>query len=57
MFTNKIVWSADVTHIGQGINGPENYLVDDQDIISLCVTTISMSVGRQMREKEVAQIC
>jgi len=42
VFTNKIVWSADVKPIGQGINGPKNYLVAGPDIISLCVTTISM---------------
>ena len=33
MFTNKIVWSADVTPIGQGINGLGNYLVAGRDTL------------------------
>ena len=37
MFKIKIVWSADVTPLGQGINGLVNCLLAGQHIISLWV--------------------
>ena len=54
MFTNEIVWSADVTPIGQGINGPGNFLVAVLDIIFLCVTVISMCLTQ---DKLLARFC
>ena len=37
MLSNKTVRSTDVTPIGPEINGPKNFLVAGQEIISLCV--------------------
>ena len=37
LFVNKTLWSAVGQPIGQGTNGPSNYLSAVQDFISLCV--------------------
>jgi len=56
VFTNKIVWSADVLPIGQGINVPKIFLVADQDTISVCAT-ISMAFALNALDIMMAHSC